>query len=182
MIYRYSIISGIGIVMLRATRLSIVVLTFANWVAIAFFTLTVLCVLLDVPLAADRVKRVALPGNADTLKQIVVTILLIGITTSVAVDRIFRQILCILDSVVAGQPFASANGSRLRAMAWYLLVIQILDTGFAFAIRTINHLVNHAPFGWGPSATGWIAILLLFVLAHVFTQGAAMQDELEGTV
>ena len=36
--------------------------------------------------------------------------------------------------------------------------------------------------GWSFSATGWLAVLLLFVLARVFNEGAEMRYELEGTV
>jgi hypothetical protein len=35
---------------------------------------------------------------------------------------------------------------------------------------------------WGFSLTRWLAVLLLFVLARVFEQGARMREELEGTV
>jgi hypothetical protein len=36
--------------------------------------------------------------------------------------------------------------------------------------------------GWSFNITGWIAVLLLFVLARVFEQGAAMREDIEGTV
>jgi hypothetical protein len=41
-----------------------------------------------------------------------------------------------------------------------------------------------APFDidWSFSPTRWVAVLLLFVLARVFEQGAQMREELEGTV
>ena len=35
---------------------------------------------------------------------------------------------------------------------------------------------------WKFSPTRWVAVLLLFVLARVFEQGARMREELEGTV
>jgi hypothetical protein len=35
---------------------------------------------------------------------------------------------------------------------------------------------------WGFSLTRWLAVLLLFVVARVFEQGARMREELEGTV
>jgi hypothetical protein len=34
----------------------------------------------------------------------------------------------------------------------------------------------------GFSLTGWLTVLLLFVLARVFEQGARMREDLEGTV
>ena len=35
---------------------------------------------------------------------------------------------------------------------------------------------------WSFSVTGWLAVLLLFVLARVFDHGTRMRDDLEGTV
>jgi hypothetical protein len=35
---------------------------------------------------------------------------------------------------------------------------------------------------WSFSLTRWIAVLLLFVLARVFEQGARMREELAGTI
>jgi hypothetical protein len=35
---------------------------------------------------------------------------------------------------------------------------------------------------WSFSVTPWIAVLLLFVLARVFDQGARMRADIEGTV
>ena len=34
----------------------------------------------------------------------------------------------------------------------------------------------------GFSITGWLAVLLTFLLARVFAEGALMRDDLEGTV
>jgi hypothetical protein len=34
----------------------------------------------------------------------------------------------------------------------------------------------------GFSTSGWLAVLLVFVLARVFAVGAGMREELEGTV
>jgi hypothetical protein len=34
----------------------------------------------------------------------------------------------------------------------------------------------------GVSINGWLAVLLTFLLAQVFTQGTLMRDDLEGTV
>lgn len=168
--------------MLRFARWLILTLNVGNWLAVGFFALMAISLILEIPPAADRVARAALPGKAETMKQLVTMILVIGIVTGAAVDQIFRRLIHILDTVAEGQPFAAANGARLRVMAWCLLAIQLLDGGFAFAVRGINQAVRHAPFSWGPSATGWIAVLLLFVLAQVFKQGTALQDDLVGTV
>jgi hypothetical protein len=62
-----------------------------------------------------------------------------------------------------------------------LLVIQLADLGFGLARVAANAL--HIDYlDWQPSFTGWLAVLIAFVLAQVFERGAAMRDDLDGTV
>jgi hypothetical protein len=55
-----------------------------------------------------------------------------------------------------------------------------------FAVGAVASSVSSAEvplnIGWNFSLTRWLAVLLLFVLARVFEQGAHMREELEGTV
>ena len=47
------------------------------------------------------------------------------------------------------------------------------------SISTPTHPVD---LDAGFSINGWLAVLLTFLLARVFAEGARMRDELEGTV
>jgi hypothetical protein len=85
----------------------------------------------------------------------------------------------IVASVQAGDPFVAANASRLTAIAWALLGIQLVD--LVFGIVSITSGID-AISGWTFSLTGWLAVLLLFVLARVFEHGARMRDELAATI
>ncbi len=60
--------------------------------------------------------------------------------------------------------------------------MQLLDLAFAGLVARLNPLLRHPAFTWTPSMTGWLAVLLLFVLAGIFARGADMADELAGTV
>ena len=55
-----------------------------------------------------------------------------------------------------------------------------------FAVGAVAALVSTAAaplnISWGFSLTRWLAVLMLFVLARVFEQGARMREDLEGTV
>jgi hypothetical protein len=168
--------------MLRFARILLIGLDIANWLAVLFFAVMATLLLLGLPPASAHAAQAALPGHISEMTRWMLAMFAVGIATGVAVDRIFRPLLRILATVIEGRPFTRANGDRLRRMAWALLAIQLLDLVFAWIVRGINQVARHAPFGWSPSATGWIAVLLLFVLAQVFVQGAAMQDDLEGTV
>ena len=60
-------------------------------------------------------------------------------------------------------------------------VLHLLTVGFS-DIAAVNDLGNRTDGNAGLSVAGWLAVLLSFVLARVFAEGAQMRDELEGTV
>jgi hypothetical protein len=107
--------------------------------------------------------------------------LLLAIGAVIPLHRIFAALLAIVATVRAGDPFTQANATRLQTIAWAMLVMQLLDlgfgafTGWAAAMR-IDFL------DWTPNFTGWIVVLMLFVLARVFQRGAEMRDDLAMTV
>jgi len=85
-------------------------------------------------------------------------------------------------TVRAGDPFVVANASRLQAIAWLLLGQQILSVVIGLIgkyISTPGHPL-HLDAGFSPS--GWLAVILTFVLARVFAEGTVMRENLEGTV
>jgi hypothetical protein len=95
---------------------------------------------------------------------------------------ILKRLLAIVETVRAGDPFVAANASRLQAIAWSLLTLQLLSMvigAIARAITTPAHPIN---LDAGFSINGWLAVLLTFLLARVFAEGALMRDDLEGTV
>jgi hypothetical protein len=95
---------------------------------------------------------------------------------------VLRRLLAIVETVPAGEAFVAANAYRLQAIAWVLLALQILSLvigGIGNAISTPAHPF-HLDAGFSPS--GWLAVVLTFVLARVFAEGTLMRQDLEGTV
>ena len=95
---------------------------------------------------------------------------------------VLKQLLAIVETVRQGTPFVATNASRLQAVAWALLGLQLLSMvigGIGKAISTPEHPL-HLDAGFSPS--GWLAVLLTFVLARVFAEGTSMREDLEGTV
>jgi len=107
---------------------------------------------------------------------------LLGLFAVAVVHFILIRILAIVDTVSVGNPFVMANAARLQKIAWAVLALELMH----FAVGAIAAGVSTAaaPFDidWSFSPTRWVAVLLLFVLARVFEQGAQMREELEGTV
>jgi hypothetical protein len=107
--------------------------------------------------------------------------MMIGIVTGFVVHVLFRRMLGIIETAIAGDPFTMDNAQRLRAVGWALLAVQLLDLVFA-AVSLNVKAVTGEDLGWSPSVGGWIAVLMVFVLARVFEQGSRMRDELAMTV
>jgi hypothetical protein len=95
---------------------------------------------------------------------------------------VLKRLLAIVETVRAGHPFVAANAYRLRAIAWALLGAQLLSLvsgAIAEALSTPARPIN---VDAGFSISGWLAVLLTFVLARVFAEGALMRQDLEGTI
>jgi hypothetical protein len=95
---------------------------------------------------------------------------------------VLTRLLAMVATVRSGDPFVAANANRLQAIAWTLLVLQLLSIvigAIGQAVSTPEHPV-HLDAGF--SVSGWLAVLLTFVLARVFAEGALMREDLEGTV
>ncbi|HEY3663034.1 MAG TPA: DUF2975 domain-containing protein [Chthoniobacterales bacterium] len=94
---------------------------------------------------------------------------------------VLSRLLAIVRTVRAGDPFVAQNAARLQVIAWAVLGQQLLQLAIgsiAHAVSTPAHSLRISVF----SPSGWLAVLLLFVLARVFAEGARMREELEGTV
>ena len=95
---------------------------------------------------------------------------------------LFKRLLAILASVAAGDPFTPANADRLQAVAWCLLVLQLCDVGFGVTSSMLDKAAGEGVGGWSFGLTGWIAVLLLFVLAGVFKEGTRLRSDAELTI
>jgi hypothetical protein len=102
----------------------------------------------------------------------------LGFAGAAIVHTILRRLLAIVDTVRVGDPFILDNAARLNAIAWSVLALE----GLRLAVAAI------AAAEWEPgridafSFAPWLAVLLLFVLAGVFSHGARLRADLEGTI
>jgi hypothetical protein len=95
---------------------------------------------------------------------------------------ILTRLLRMVETVGRGDPFVAANAYRVNAIAWALLALQLLSLvigGIGKAIAS-KQFPLHLDAGF--STSGWLAVILTFVLARVFAEGTLMREDLEGTV
>lgn len=93
-----------------------------------------------------------------------------------------RHLLRIIASVDQGDPFNPVNAARLAAMGWLVLAIEAIGLPTAMIGAWIARMVKDADIGIGFAPTSVLLAIVLFILARVFSKGAEMRDELEGTV
>ena len=95
---------------------------------------------------------------------------------------VLKRLLAIVETVRAGDPFVAANAYRLQAIAWLLLTLQLLSLAIGGIARAISTPEHPFKLDAGFSVNGWLAVILMFVLARVFAEGTLMRDDLQGTI
>ena len=95
---------------------------------------------------------------------------------------VLKRLLAIIETVRTGAPFVAANASRLQAIAWVLLALNLLSIVIGAIAKTVSTPAHPLHLDAGFSINGWLAVILTFVLARVFAQGALMREQVERTV
>ena len=128
---------------------------------------------------------------ADVVLPVFPTIgvMLVGLAILAALFVFFGKLRAIINTVSDGDPFVPANAERLSLMAWLMLGVQLLVlAAIPFALQLADFarkFGEHADInidGGGFDLSGILLVIILFILARVFRHGAAMREDLEGTV
>ena len=106
----------------------------------------------------------------------------LGIFAIVLNHFLLKRLLAMVETVRIGDPFVADNAYRLHAIAWILLALQLISIVIAAIGKAISTPANPVHLDAGFSASGWLAVILAFVLARVFAEGTLMREDLEGTV
>ena len=105
----------------------------------------------------------------------------LGLASIPLVHAILTRLLAMVVTVRAGDPFVPGNAHRLQGIAWVLLALQLLSLAIAGIANLISTPAHPFHLSAGFSLNGWLAVILTFVLARVFAEGALMREDLEGT-
>lgn len=142
--------------------------------------------LLVASIAAEDFVMRALSGHPAGGNEALVigmrVIMIIGILAVPVTHIVLTRLLAIVDTVKVGDPFVTLNAARLQTIAWAVLGLELMHLVVGAVAAIASSKEHPLDLDWNFSVTRWLAVLLLFVLARVFDQGAHMRDELEGTV
>jgi hypothetical protein len=103
--------------------------------------------------------------------------LVLALPMVAAVHVLLSRLLAVVETVRSGDPFVPENAVRLKTIAWCVLTTQLLHLTFGVLAATLNAAGSNVD--WKFSMTGWLAVVLLFVLARVFEEGTQMREDLE---
>jgi hypothetical protein len=120
--------------------------------------------------------------EAERLVMGLRAIALLGLAAIPLNHAALKRLLAIVETVRGGDPFVAANASRLQAIAWTLLALQLLSLVIGAIAKTVSTPAHPLHLDAGFSINGWLAVLLTFLLARVFAEGTHMREDLEGTV
>lgn len=109
-------------------------------------------------------------------------IMVIGIVGTPITYVVFSRLLRMVESVRTGEPFTRENAGRLRTTAWAMLALELLHICVVAIASAVSTKGVPLRISSNLHVTGWLGILMLFVLAQVFLEGTRMREDLEGTV
>jgi hypothetical protein len=137
---------------------------------------------LQIPSSFEGVAR----GDAVAAATVAVTSGLIGAGLLIFA---FRATSAIIASAMSDDPFVDENANRLSRIGWLLVGLAGLQAATVMIARPLIEKIeassadiNIEGVGLDTSPISILTILLVFVLAQIFRQGAQMRSELEGTI
>jgi hypothetical protein len=110
--------------------------------------------------------------------------LLIGVEIYAAcLVVVLNRIRKIVETLVMGDPFRPENVGRLRWIGAGLIVLEIATDGLRWRLAHLPQSppTPHATESWF-NPTAWFAVLVVFVLAEVFREGARLRQDAELTI
>ncbi len=151
------------------------------WIVVTALVLTAIANLF-VPISSSAIRAAGENGAERTLNGPMVSVGLVIFALYVGgVLAIVSQLRRIFLTLTAGDCFHPDNVARLRLVG---LILAGLEVGNMFARMGGAWLMSgeRLQFDRIPDLTGWFSVLVIFVLAEVFREGARLRSEAELTI
>lgn len=165
-------------------KLALDVIGFALWAALAALVVAAfIALLLPVDLGVWRqvvVDETALGALQASGPLLAVGLLALALYVGV-LQYIVQRLRLIFATMTVGDPFRPDNVRRLRAIGVGLALLELIR----YATPMLTNLAFKSQLQgvhWSVNVTAWFAILVVFVLAEVFREGARLRSEAELTI
>lgn len=118
--------------------------------------------------------------DAGLLLPILRSWMLLTVPAIAAIHVLLSRLLDMVETVRLGDPFVPENAVRMKTIAWCILGLQLFDLACGAMAAAMNAAGSN--MNWSFSVTGWVAVVLLFVLARVFEEGTRIRTDLEAMI
>ena len=122
------------------------------------------------------------PGRAaGSIRPLAVSLALLALAAYAAgLVVVFNRLRRVFGTLTQGDPFHPENVGRLRVIGLALIALELLGSVLHPALNSA--FPDRSRVGVSLNLTAWFAILVVFVLAEVFREGARLRREAELTV
>jgi hypothetical protein len=94
---------------------------------------------------------------------------------------VLNRLRRVFETLIVGDPFRPQNVARLRVVGFALIALELLG----YIVHRVTDMFVRGPahgVGLSVNLTGWFAILVVFVLAEVFREGARLRQDADLTI
>jgi hypothetical protein len=94
---------------------------------------------------------------------------------------VLNRLRRVFETLIVGDPFRPQNVARLRVVGFALIALEVLG----YVVHRVTDMFfpgRNSGFSLSVNLTGWFAILVVFVLAEVFREGARLRQEADLTI
>ncbi len=155
------------------------VVYYGLFVIIAVIVLAAMCFLVVPNLAAEMARKLSLAPNLSATSQALILLAFaVSLSLYLLITHWIRQVF---STLAESNAFHIDNTRRLRWIGFGLAAVEILN--YAGRALVVNVLHLHAePFYGVRAVTAWFSVLVVFVLAEVFKEGARLRHEADLTI
>ncbi len=165
-------------------KLVLDVISFALWAALATLVLASFVTLL-LPVDLDLWREIMADVGVRESVQAQGPMWAAGLLSLAVVIAVFQFIVNrlrrVFQTLTAGDPFEPGNVTRLRHIGFALAALEVIT----YCVRIVSNWAfkdEVESIRYTPNLTAWFAVLVVFVLAEVFREGARLRREAELTI
>jgi hypothetical protein len=165
-------------------KLVLDVFSFVLWAIIACLLLAAFVALLlpvDLNLWRQIVSDVGLRDSLQARGPMLAAGLVSFTVILGVVQFIVNRLRRVFQTLTAGDPFEPSNVKRLRHIGFALAALEVINY-FARLVANWAFSDEIESVRYSPNLTAWFAVLVVFVLAEVFREGARLRGEAELTI
>jgi hypothetical protein len=158
----------------------------ALWVALGALILGGVAILIFQPLTTgakiniDGVDPATVSDLIDKPQALAGLVFIIAAYIGVLIV-VLNRLRRVFETLIVGDPFRPQNVARLRVVGFALIGLEVLGYVVHRVIDMFGPGRAHS-FSLSVNLTGWFAILVVFVLAEVFREGARLRQDADLTI